>query len=268
MSIRYIQTNYDKLDNCNILKFLLDLTVIDLDVVKIYEHGVIYKKGDFVYLKENNIHKIYRCKVDVSSNIFIPDEWEHIMDTYDKELTGVGNLNIKEEVIIVDKNNIDNVLDNLVIPGYKPGSTIITIFIGKEIFIQGKDFIIDANGKVTFTPPIKVEIGDKIIIEIKDFISTTDKFVLLSSNGRNYEIGIIDEDVFIINTETNHSKPDVFIRDKYTDISYRIYMIDEDLYFDVVDNFITQTEITVFDENKNETIIEILDGNLVFSSKK
>lgn len=263
MSIRYIQTNYGKLDCYNVLRFLLDLTVYDLEDVKPYEEGHTYKKGDFIYLKENGIHKIYRCKVDVSSNTFIPDEWEHAMDTYDKEIKDVCNFEIREEVIIVDKDNIDNII----IPNYKPGSTVI-IYNGKEVYIQGKDFIVDENGKITFIPPDLIQEGDRLIIEIKETTGLPDRLVLLSSNSLNYEVGIIGEDMYIIQTDLKHSKPEVFIKDIVTGENYRIYMIDEDVYYEITSIYASQTEIKVLDEDENEYIIEMIDGELMFSIKE
>ena len=86
MSIRYIQSNYGKLNCQNVLKFLFDVMIVNIEDVQPYVKGTKYKKGDCVHLKENGIHKVYRCKVDVSSDIFVPDEWEHVMDIYDEEV--------------------------------------------------------------------------------------------------------------------------------------------------------------------------------------
>ena len=264
MSIRYIQTNYGKLDCYNVLRFLLDLSVVNLEDVKPYEQGKRYVKGEFVYLKENDIHKIFRCKVDVSSDTFIPDEWEHVMDTYDAEIKSVCNFEIKEEVIIVDKDNVDN----LIIPGYKPGSSTVIIYKGNEIYIEGKDFIIDENGKVTFIPPAHIEIGDRLIIEIKETKGLPDRLILLSSNGFNYEIGVIGEDMFIIETDLKHSKPEVFIKDIATDENYKLYMIDDDLYYELTEIYTVQTEIKVLDDEDNQYKLEMINGELMFSLKE
>lgn len=263
MSIRYIQTNYGKLDCYNILRFLLDLSVVNLEDVLPYEEGKSYVKGDFVYLKENGIHKIYRCKVDKSSVPFNPDEWEHAMDTYDGEIKNVCNFEIKEEIIIVDKDNIDN----LIIPGYKPGSSV-TIYNGNEIYIEGKDFIVDENGKIIFFPHVKIEIGDRLIIEIKESKGLPDRLILLSSNMLNYEIGVIGEDMFVIETDLKHSKPEVFIKDSVTGENYRLFMLDDDLYYELTSIYTVQTEIKVLDEEDNEYVIEMVDGELMFSIKE
>lgn len=268
MSIRYIQTNYNKIDCFNLVKFLLDLAVIDLENVKLYEQGKTYIKGDLVYLKENNIHRIYRCVVDVSSNTFIPNEWEHIFDIYDEKVNTGNNIYIREEDFFVNEDNIGDILDNIIVPNYKPGSTHVTIYIDKDIFVTGKDFVIDENGKVTFTPPINVEIGDKIIVEIRDIIGLPDKLIILSSNGNNYEIGVIGEDMFIIESDLKHSKPEIFVRDISTGENYRIFMLDEDVYFELTDIYTVQTEIKVLDADDNKYIIEMINGDLVFSPKE
>ena len=264
MSIRYIQTNYGKLDCDNVLRFLLDLAVVELENVKPYEEGKVYVKGEFIYLKENGLHKIFRCKVDISSDYFNPDEWEHAMDTYDAEIKNVCNFEIKEEVIIVDKNNIDNII----IPGYVPGSSTVIIYKGNEIYIEGKDFIVDENGKVTFIPPAFIEEGDRLIIEIKESKGLPDRLILLSSNGLNYEIGVIGEDMFVIETDLMHSKPEIFIRDIVTEENYRLFMLDDELYYELTEIYTMQTEIKVLDGDDNEYKLEMVDGELMFSKKE
>lgn len=264
MSIRYIQSNYGKLDCENILRFLLDLSVVELEDVKPYEQGKVYVKGEFVHLKENGLHKIYRCKVDTSSSTFVPDEWEHVMDTYDEEIKNVTNFVIKEEVIIVDKDNIDNII----VPDYIPGNSTVIIYKDKEIYIQGNDFIIDENGKVTFLPPIEIEIGDRIIIEIKETKGLPDRLIILSSNGFNYEIGVIGEDMFVIETDLKHSKPEVFVKDISTGENYRVFMLDDELYYELTEIYTVQTEIKVLDADDNEYKLEMIDGELMFSIKE
>lgn len=263
MSIRFIQSNYDKLDFSNILKFILDLTVVNLDDVVPYDENERYKKGDCVHLKENNIHKIYRCIVDTSSDTFIPDEWEHIMDIYDEEIKSVGNIYIREEIFLVDDRN----KDNLVIPDYNPGS-IVTIYKDKEIFLNGRDFTIDENGKITFIPSDLIHIGDRIIVEIKESKGLPDRLIILSSNGNNYEIGVVDGDVFILASELKYSKPEIFVRDSNTGEVYRVYMIDEDVYYELTDIYTSQTEIKILDVDQNAYILEMVDGELFFSPKE
>ena len=264
MSIRFIQSNYGKIDCYNVLKFLLDLTVIDLENVKPYEQGKIYTKGDYVHLKENSIHKIYRCKADQSSNTFIPDEWEHILDVYDEEVKKAGSIYIREEVVYVDKDNIDNI----VISDYKPGTSIVTIYIDKDIYLNGRDFVIDENGKITFIPSNIVQIGDKVIIEIKESIGLPDRLIMLSSNGNNYEVGVIGEDVFIILSEFKYSKPEIFVKDSATDEVYKVYMIDEDICYELTDIYTSQTEIKILDVDRNPYILEMVNGEFFFSPKE
>lgn len=291
MSIRYIQNNYDKLDIDNLIKFLLDLTVVNLNNVAPYNENKLYTKGSLVYLKEDNIHKVFRCKIDMQNRMdafilgtsmlgigkLIPktdistdfnDIWEHILDIYDKKVETAGNMIIREEIIKVNENNLENIFDQIIIPKYNQGNSIITIYIDKNIFINGRDFVVDENGKVTFTPIINVEIGDKIIIEIKDIIGQPNRLILLSSNNENYEIGIIGEDLYVIESDFKYSKPEIFVRDTVTDENYRIFMIDEDVYFELTDVNTVQTEIKVLDTDDNKFIIEMVDGELLLSPKE
>jgi hypothetical protein len=291
LSINYIQNNYDKLDVDNLIKFLLDLTVVNLNNVAPYNENELYTKGSLVYLKEDNVHKVFRCKINMQNKIdafilgtsilgigkLIPKTnvstdfnniWEHILDIYDKKVETAGNIFIREEIIKVNENNLDNIFDQIIVSNYKQGSSIITIYIDKNIFINGRDFVIDENGKVTFTPNINVEIGDKIIIEIKDIIGQPNKLIILSSNNENYEIGIIGEDLHVIKSDLKYSKPEIFIRDTVTDENYRIFMIDEDVYFELTDISTVQTEIKVLDTDDNKFIIEMVDGELLLSPKE
>lgn len=291
MSIRYIQNNYDKLDVDNLIKFILDLTVLNLNDATPYNANKLYTKGSLVYLKEDKVHKIFRCKIDMQNKIdafvlgtsklgigkLIPKTnvstdfdviWEHILDIYDKKIETAGNIFIREEIIKVNENNLDNIFNQVVVPNYKPGSSIVTIYIDKNIFINGRDFVIAENGKVTFTPNINVEIGDKIIIEIKDIIGQPNRLIILSSNNENYEIGVVGEDLYIIESELKYSKPEIFIRDTVTGENYRLTMIDEDVCFELTDISTVQTEIKVLDTDDNKFIIEMINGELLISSKE
>lgn len=291
MSIKYIQNNYDKLDIDNLIKFLLDLTVVDLNNVVPYNKNKLYTKGSLVYLKENNIHKVFRCKINMQNRLdaFVlgksllgigkliretnvstefDEIWEHILDIYDKKIETSGNIIIREEIIKVNENNLENIFDQIIVPNYKQGSSIITIYIDKNIFINGRDFVIDENGKVTFTPNINVEIEDKIIIEIKDIIGQPNRLTILSSNNENYEIGIIGEDLYVVESNLKYSKPEIFVRDTVTGENYRVFMVDEDVYFELTDISTVQTEIKVLDNNDNKFVIEMIDGELLLTSKE
>lgn len=264
MSIRFIQSNYTKLDIDNIIKFILDLAVVQLEDVKPYEEGVIYVKGNFIYLKEKGLHKIYRCKVDTSSETFVTDEWENIMDTYDSEIKNVPNLNIREEIVIINKDNVNNII----IPGYKPGSSSVVIYKDKDIYLPGEDFNIDENGKITFKPTVNIGDGDRLIIEIKETVGLPDRLIILSDNGNNYEVGVVSDDLYIIQTDLKYSKPEVFIKDSVTEENYRIFMIDDELYFELTEIYTIQTEIKVLDDEDNEYKLEMVNGELMFSVKE
>lgn len=268
MSIRYIQTNYNKLGCYNIIKFLLDLSVVNLDIVKPYEQERTYVKGDFVYLKENNIHKIYRCKVDVSFGELIPGEWEHIMDKYDEEVKIGTNLLFREYDFIVDNNNFDTIINDLIIPDYKLGKSNVTIFIGKDIFVHGIDFSVDENGKIIFNYPIEIEVGHKIIVEVKDIIGQIERLVILSTDGNNYEIGAIDDNMIVLKTDDRYSVPELFIRDEITDISYKLFMISDRLYFEQTDIYVKKTELNILDNKSKQYNLKIINGDLVFSPKE
>jgi len=140
--------------------------------------------------------------------------------------------------------------------------------IDKDIYLNGRDFVIDENGKITFIPSSIVQIGDKVIIEIKESIGLPDRLIMLSSNGNNYEVGVIGEDVFIILSEFKYSKPEIFVKDSATDEVYKIYMIDEDIFFELTDIYTSQTEIKILDVDRNPYILEMVNGEFFFSPKE
>ena len=124
------------------------------------------------------------------------------------------------------------------------------------------------SGKVIFKPHVEVKPGDKVVIESTESTGQPDKLVLLSDNGGSYEVGIIGEDIFAIQVDVTYAKNEVTIGDIFTGDNYKIYMIDEEIYYEEIDSFAQQTEIRIVDEEDNAYKLEMIDGELYFSRQE
>ena len=113
MNIRYLQSNLLKLHDDNIIKFLTDLLIDDFHNIKVYENNVVYKKGDRVYLQENDKHQVYQCLVPESSQNFVDEEWEKVLNVYPNEVIKANNLVIKEETHFITNETVNGVITNL-----------------------------------------------------------------------------------------------------------------------------------------------------------
>lgn len=259
MNIRFVQTNLSKLHDDNILKFLFDVTMNSLQDVDPYEDGKIYNKGDRVYLQENNIHQIFQCIIDESSSTFIQEEWEYILNLYNGEVGTTCNLKLKEEVHVIDENTVNSIVTNL---EFKQENSTFAIFCGKKRYTVNYDFIVK-DKTIEFKEPFNV--GDRIILEVRETIGTADRLVLRNDLGQNYEICAINNDVFTVETDRQYFKTEVFIRDIVTDTNYKIYMIGEDLFYEPTDINVSKTAIAILDENEDKYNLEMVDGDLTFS---
>lgn len=262
MNIRSIQTNLKKLQNDNLLKFLYDIVVNQLQDVDPYKEGNSYVKDDVVYLQENNIHKIYQCIVDKSSNSFVSDEWEHILDTYDREIKTVNNLKIREEVHIITEETKSQITSKL---DFKSENSTFIVYNGKKRYAVNHDFTVNEK-TITFNKPFNV--GDRLILEVRESIGLPDRLVLLSTNGIKYEVGVIGEDVYIFESSHRTSKNEVYIKDSMNGTNYKIHMIDDDLYYEVTDINVSKTEVKIMDEEGNEFKIEMVNDELMVSAKE
>lgn len=262
MNIRSIETNLNKLQNDNLLKFLYDLIITNLYDVDSYEIGKIYNKGDLIYLERNNIHKIYQCIVEKSNNIFVDEEWDHILDVYPYEIRTVNNLKIREEVHIITEETVNGIITKL---DFKQENSSFAIYKGKKRYAINYDFTVD-DKSITFMRPFNV--GDRLILEVRETIGLPDRLILLSSNGIKYEVGVIDNEVFIFESIHRTSKNEVYLKDISNGNKYKIYLIDEDLYYEITDINVVKTEAKVVGVDGIEYKLEIIDDELVFSIKE
>ena len=260
MNIRSIQTNLKKLQEDNLLQFLYDIIISNLQNVHPYENGVQYKVGDLVYIQEDGVHKVYQCLNDTEA--FNSDDWEHVLDVYEKEEFRVSNFRVKEEVHIITEETINSIVSNLEFKG--ENSTFI-IYKGKQRYAVNYDFTVDDHN-ITFNKPFNV--GERIILEVRESIGLPDRLVLLSTNGLKYEVGIIGEDVFIIESDHRTTKNEVYLKDIVNGKNYKLHMIDDELCYELTDINVSKTEVKIMDVDGNEYKLEMVDDEVVFSFKE
>lgn len=76
---RIFERNITKIDDETALKLLMDLTVTDmLKETRQFNENDSFFKGDVVYRRDpvSGLHRLYICKVDVTTGPFNPDQWE------------------------------------------------------------------------------------------------------------------------------------------------------------------------------------------------
>ena len=266
MNIRSIQTNLKKLQEDNILKFLYDIIINNLQNVNSYEAGVTYEKGDLIYIQEEGKHVVYQCMINIESSPenFLDsfDNWEHVLDVYEKENFRISNLKIKEEVHIITEETVNKIVSKL---DYKSENSSFAIYRGKERYAINYDFTVNDH-EITFNKPFNV--GDKLILEVRESIGLPDRLVLLSTNGLRYEIGVVGEDVYILESDHRTAKNEVYIKDISNGNNYKIHMIDCDVYYELTDINVSKTEVKMMDVDGVEYRLEMIDDELVYSIKE
>lgn len=198
MDIRYIKSNISKMSQDGLVKFLYDLLLQDITDIENYKTGS-YTKGDRVYLEENGKHQIYKCIVDISSNTFIRDEWEHVMEVYEGLDDKVYNLRVQEEVHIIDALTTDSIITNLKF--IDPNSTV-AMYLGKRRLVRDYDFKLN-GGLITFTNPMNI--GDRLILEVREVlkgINLNISITLYDMDGIPYKVTVTNNgNIYILHSE-------------------------------------------------------------------
>ena len=206
MNIRYIQSNISQVPQDNLIKFLYDLVLQEVENVKNYQSGIKYYKGDKVYLQENGKHQIFQCIVDESSSVFINDEWTYIMEIFEGEVEKYSNLKIKEEVHIIDENNKNKIQTSL---EFESSQSTVALYCGKKRYAINHDFVINDN-IITFTKPFNI--GDRVILEVRETIGTIPILVgvvLYDLNKIPYKVYIDNNRIINIEKLDNYNTRDI-----------------------------------------------------------
>lgn len=81
MSVKYILSNINKLDNDSLMKFILDIITQGLEGIVDFNEEDVYAKGDKVYVFKDGKHHVYKCIVDNSTPgpMNLDEEWSDLM---------------------------------------------------------------------------------------------------------------------------------------------------------------------------------------------
>ena len=272
MNIQYIKSNISNTSQDSLVKLLYELVLQDIDSVEDYITGVSYKKGDRVYLQENGNHKIYQCIVNVSSNTFIRNEWQYIMEIYNGVIDKVYNLKLQEEVHIIKDSTKNGITTNL---NFDETKSTIAIYNGKKRYCNEYDFTI-SNKQITFKNPFNV--GDRLILEVRENlgIQATLGVIFYDLYGIPYNVIINNVGEITIQKSNSTNPTDI----KYTELVTGEYtytmMIDSSmnppilgLYRDI-ETYITGSDGAIYKlEVSNETLNMIKqDKHDVYSDTK
>lgn len=105
--INYIKSTLKKMDNDNLLNFLLDVvTCGGIDTVEDYNNTKQYRKDEKVYYKDmDGMHHIYICMVDEPAiGEIYDDEWVDLLQSFRRPTVNpadvISNVEMIEEAII------------------------------------------------------------------------------------------------------------------------------------------------------------------------
>ena len=205
MNIRYTQNNLLKMSHDNLINFLYDIIFQDFQDVENYQTGIVYRKGDKVYLQENDKHQVFRCIVNESSLTFVSSQWEHVMDFFDGNVERHYNLVVKEEVHYINEDNKDGVYTNL---EFKFNQSTVALYCGKKRYAINHDFVIIDN-YIKFKKPFNV--GDRIIFEVREQIGSflSIGIVLYDLDAQPYKVYINSNKTATIEKIDKYSEDDV-----------------------------------------------------------
>ena len=187
MNIRYLQSNYLKLSEDNLVKFLYNLILQDVNNVENYQEGIVYTKGDRVYLQENGKHQIFQCLVDESTKLFVDSEWSYVLEIYEGNIENNYNIEIKEEIHYIEEYNRESIYTNLT---FNKSQSTVAIYCGKKRYAINHDFTFN-NNQIIFKNPFNI--GDRLILEVRETIGTlpgTIYIILYDLNHKPYKVSL------------------------------------------------------------------------------
>lgn len=172
MSINFIKKSLEKLDEDNLITFLLDVITCGagIDSVEDFNETKVYKENEKVYYKDElNQHHIYKCDVKSSTVGHIAEEeWVDLLQTFRQPIIDPSEVearvDVKEEVVISSQDNQNNFI--LTTPGIEDGQYHIVIHhptLGRlastDFRRSGKTIILNGGFEIP-------TIGSKIIVDL------------------------------------------------------------------------------------------------------
>lgn len=205
MNIQYIKSNVSNVSQDNLIRFLYDIILQNINNVQNYELYKRYAKGDRVYLEENGKHQIFQCIVNSSSLTFKKEEWEYIMEVFEDTVEEVYSLKVHEEVHIIDENTRNSITTNL---DFNADRSSVAIFKGKNRYTSKYDFTVKGK-EILFNTPF--EIGDRLILEVREVLGVTSiiGIVLYDLTSKPYRVSISNTGTLSINKISDVTSHDV-----------------------------------------------------------
>ena len=263
MNIRYIQSNINEIPQDNLIKFLYDLILSEVRDIDNYQNGVVYYKGDRVYLQENGKHQIFQCIVDNSSLFFMDNEWEYIMEVFEGNVNKYYNLKIKEEVHIIDQYTTNSIVTNL---NLESNYSTVAMYCGKRRFVVDYDFIIEGQ-KIIFKNPFNI--GDRIILEVRETVGTTPVvgIILYDLNGQPFNVVINDKGIVTIEEHRAYDPSDIGYVELVTgDRTYTLLVDGGSEPYELkayrnIETYITGTDNLIYKVEATENELFLIESN-------
>lgn len=171
MGINYIKKTLEKMDNDNLLVFLLDIaTCGGIDYVEDYNNTKQYVENEKIYYKDNSgLHHIYKCQVPKATiGEIIDGEWLDLLQTFRKPIVNPDDVIVKvdvgEEIVITTTANQNSF--ELKTPGIEDGMYTVVVFHPVVGRLAASDFKLQGR---TVTLNIGLEIpvaGSKIVVDL------------------------------------------------------------------------------------------------------
>lgn len=154
MKLSYFKSKLSQLKSLDLVKFITDLTLPDIELIGDYNPSMSYKKGERVYYYDivENKHKVLEAFVDVEPGEFIAKDWEVIQGTH--------NHNNKDIIDGIGVNEAGRLTyDNKIV-----GSSVICS-IEKPEMINGDLWFSIGNVDITPEPEPPHGFCDKIVFK-------------------------------------------------------------------------------------------------------
>lgn len=171
MGINYIKQNLNKFDNDNLINFIFDIiTCGTLDSIEDFDETKVYNINQKVYYKDvNNVHHIFKCKVDESTpGIIVFNEWEDLIQSFRKTIISeesvLTSLEAREEVILATE--VNQTLFNLQVDVTELMNSYVIVFHPDLGRLSIQDFQITGNTIILKSEFAVANIGDRLIVDI------------------------------------------------------------------------------------------------------
>lgn len=170
-SIEYIKSTLNKLDNDNLLNFLLDIiTCGGIDTVEDYNPEKQYRKDEKVYYQdEDEMHHIYICTVDKPTiGEIYDDEWIDLLQYFRRPIINPGdvvsNFEMIEEIITSSASN--QTTFTITTPGVENKMYTVIVYHPVHGRLAKTDFTL-VGRNIKLKPEFSVTtLGSKLIVDL------------------------------------------------------------------------------------------------------